>query len=201
MCRLLLVLFLVTVPFVVSGCATIASDNKTFVTIDTTPPKAHCSIKGDNYTQDITTPTTINIPAKAAPIDIVCLFDGYHQTSDRVDTKMDGWIFGNILAGGIVGVVIDAATGAGDKYPEKIAITLDKRTFASQNELNSWYDNRESDLRDRFNNDVQIALAGCKGDDKSSCEQKAKKLTARHEETLATVRKNRASSVIIASTP
>jgi hypothetical protein len=42
--------------------------------------------------------------------------DGYQDSSATVTSSTSGWVWGNLLAGGIVGGVVDFATGAAYKF-------------------------------------------------------------------------------------
>jgi hypothetical protein len=42
--------------------------------------------------------------------------DGYQDSSATVTSGTSGWVWGNLLAGGIVGGVVDFATGAAYKF-------------------------------------------------------------------------------------
>lgn len=59
---------------------------------------------------------------------------------------MDGWTAGNILFEGVIGVIVDASTKAGHKFPENVVVTLYRKTFTTQEELDAWYDIRWSGL-------------------------------------------------------
>ena len=44
--------------------------------------------------------------------------DGYQDSSATVTSGTSGWVWGNLLAGGIVGGVVDFATGAAYKFSD-----------------------------------------------------------------------------------
>ena len=39
-----------------------------------------------------------------------------------VSSSVDGWVFGNILLGGLIGIVVDPMTGAACKLPDHVSI-------------------------------------------------------------------------------
>ena len=150
-------------------------------------------MEGKNYKQVITTPANLTLPAKAAPIAISCNIDGYHTGIERIDTKMDGWTFGNILFGGVIGVIVDASTKAGHKYPENVVVTLYRKTFTTQEELDAWYDKQEKDINDKI--DSQISENKAKSDTETA-EKKNKKLEILREEQLGKVKNLRSASIV-----
>ena len=49
--------------------------------------------------------------------------EGYIPYDITLKRKLDGWIFGNILLGGVIGIVIDVATGSMYKLSSKDVTT------------------------------------------------------------------------------
>lgn len=103
-----------------SGCASIASKSKYDVTITSSPDQADVTIT-DNSGIDIyngKTPTTVDLSASAgffsgAKYTVKFHKDGYQDTTMSLNAEVDGWYFGNLLIGGVLGmVIIDPATGA-----------------------------------------------------------------------------------------
>jgi len=55
------------------------------------------------------TPTAYQPLAPNKPLRVVFTLDGYEQAEATVEPHISGWIFGNIIFGGLLGLVIDAA--------------------------------------------------------------------------------------------
>ena len=63
--------------------------------------------------------------------------DGYDETVTTLDSKINGWYFGNFVFGGLIGLlVIDPSTGAMWKLPESVQKEL------AQNEHTGLYNNK-----------------------------------------------------------
>lgn len=183
-----------------TGCASISSKKK-HTLIESTPEQAQCEVTGKNYKQRIATPATLDIPVNAAPVDVRCEKEGYFSVSERIDTKMDGMIVGNILMGGLIGLAIDAGTGAGQQYPEKLSLILDKNAFASEAERNEWYDKREKNINSSFDLEAQAINAGCRDEDRSMCERKVRSLNEIRTTKLQDLQRNREQATIIPPPP
>lgn len=97
---------------VLSACASIVSDNDTTTHLQTEPEVARCELRGKNLDRVVHTPHSVNLPASAAPITVARKADGYRTATAELDTSTDGWIFGNVLFGGVVGTAVDAVRGA-----------------------------------------------------------------------------------------
>ncbi len=105
---------------VITGCASIFSGGPKKVTINTTPPGAKVTI----YDKTGKLVTSQQSPA-VVPLDrstgyfsgqeyrIVIEKPGYKPTEVHVRATVNGWYFGNILFGGLIGmVIVDPLTGA-----------------------------------------------------------------------------------------
>ena len=117
-----------------AGCSTIANGNNqgvNFSTVDTSGTAidgAQCLITGGRdgaVNVSFTTPAEdVQVRRAKADIDVYCKKDGYQTASQSFDSKMEGTTAGNALAGGFVGLGVDAMTGAMFKYPENIILTM-----------------------------------------------------------------------------
>ena len=149
------------------ACASVVSDDKSTTYIETDPENARCELHGQDFKRVINTPNSISLPAEAAPITIACKAPGYATTTETLDTKIDGWIFGNILLGGGIGILIDLARGAGQKYPPRVTVILQPETFATISARDEWFDSRRTTIEKFW--EKQITAAGnCSGSSESS---------------------------------
>jgi hypothetical protein len=55
---------------------------------------------------------------------VTCAKPGFQTATIAQSPHFVGTTFGNIVAGGLVGVAVDAATGANYQYPDTIRIPL-----------------------------------------------------------------------------
>ena len=103
-----------------TGCATIVSKNRYDVTISSTPSDADITIT-DRRGREIyrgTTPATVPLKSSAGfftKADYLVGFEkpGYDRLVVPIRFKLDGWYFGNIVFGGLIGLlIVDPATGA-----------------------------------------------------------------------------------------
>ena len=55
--------------------------------------------------------------------------EGYEAYQTRLSTSLSGWMFGNILIGGLIGIAVDVTTGAwSDIEPDEINAVLTPKT-------------------------------------------------------------------------
>ena len=130
-----------------SSCASIVSKSKYPLTVSSTPSDAKITItdkKGVTIFSGVT-PATLKLSAGAgffskAHYEVTLEKDGYVSKTIPVNFKLDGWYFGNILFGGLIGwLIVDPATGAMYKIDtEFLNETLEKTNegvSAKANEL------------------------------------------------------------------
>ena len=103
-----------------SGCASIVSKSQWPVTINSNPSGANVAIKNKRAVevQKGTTPMTVTLSSSAgffnpAAYQFAFEKEGYYPASASLSASMNGWYIGNILFGGLIGIlIVDPATGA-----------------------------------------------------------------------------------------
>ncbi|MBL7252361.1 hypothetical protein [Alloalcanivorax marinus] len=117
-----------------SGCASIVSDSSYPVSIQSSPDRAEYVITDIHDGKRVaagTTPDTVTLRAKhgffsSARYQVSFEKEGYQGTISPLDANLDGWYFGNILIGGLLGIlIVDPATGAMWKLDDSLQVGLD----------------------------------------------------------------------------
>lgn len=110
----------------VSGCATIIEGTSQSVMITSDPAGASCNLdrQGLRLGQVSPTPGSVHIDKSKNDISVACNREGYQPAVVTQSPKFVGTTFGNIVAGGLIGVVVDASTGANYEYPNEIRVPL-----------------------------------------------------------------------------
>ena len=108
-----------------SGCATITKGSQQTVTIATDPAGAVCDLTRDAKPLAVVNPTPGSMPVEKASgsIAILCRKAGYKDVAGTLASEFQAWTFGNIILGGLIGIAVDAASGAMHEYPAKVTIT------------------------------------------------------------------------------
>ncbi|MGN0860943.1 MAG: hypothetical protein ACI4P3_03510 [Candidatus Spyradosoma sp.] len=123
-----------TLALAASGCASIVSERNYPVRIDSYPQGATFAVRNENF--DIvctgTTPKTVFLESdsgffKKAKYNIFFSLDGRENTTVDFNASIDPWYFGNILFGGLVGMlIVDPATGAMWELEKSVTVNLPK---------------------------------------------------------------------------
>jgi hypothetical protein len=70
------------------------------------------------------TPGSVTVDKSGRAIELSCTREGYEATAATVDATLQPMTAGNILVGGVIGVVVDASTGAMHRYPGSVSVPL-----------------------------------------------------------------------------
>ena len=108
-----------------SGCATIIKGTTQSISVNSEPAAgAACTLTSSEGTWYVTTPGSVTVHKTKNDITAVCKKDGYEVATQAIPSHFNGATFGNILAGGLIGVGVDAASGANYTYPAETMVTL-----------------------------------------------------------------------------
>jgi hypothetical protein len=110
-----------------SGCATVIKGETQTVTVASPPAVgARCALfTADQYYGDLLTPGAITIPRSRQDITVACTRRGFKDASATVSSDFNFVTLGNAVIGGLIGVTVDATTGANDSYPHEIEIPME----------------------------------------------------------------------------
>jgi len=135
-------LLLTGVILLFSSCASIVSKSNYPITINSTPTEANITVTNKKGLEIYkgNTPATMKLKASSGffskeHYQVKFEKNGYDTKVVPILFKLDGWYFGNILFGGVIGMlIIDPATGAMYKLEtEFLNETLTKSTASVEN--------------------------------------------------------------------
>lgn len=125
-----------------TSCASIIHGSKQSVNFSSTPPGAKIVIDGKDYGF---TPKPVELKRKGRlkgednskkEYDIKIELDGYYPYEIKITREMDGWFLGNLLFGGLIGIIIDASNGAMYKLtPNQVIAQMGKATAMNYKEI------------------------------------------------------------------
>ena len=181
-----------------SGCASIVEGTDQSVTIQTTPSGASCELKRDGQVIGVVNPTpgTVTVDKSKDDIAVICKKDGYQDASGAFSSGFQGMTFGNILFGGLIGVAVDAGSGAMHEYPASVTVPMAPSSFPNAMERDRFFDQRADGVR----KDAEAAIAkvrqGCKSSQQKTCDEAVGKIEAARDDQLADVEVERAQAVV-----
>lgn len=90
------------------GCASIINGSTQEIAFTSQPSQATITIDG---VERGTTPVSVEL-ARGERHTVVMSLEGYETEEIALEQRVNGWVWGNILVGGLIGLVVDASTGA-----------------------------------------------------------------------------------------
>ena len=123
-------LLLISLFLSVSGCASITgSKNQPLSVTATLEGKpvvgANCELLNDKGKWFVTTPGSVVILKSYQDLTVTCRKPETKKVgATTFQSGSEGSVWGNVLAGGIIGYAVDAGTGAGFSYPPTLNVPM-----------------------------------------------------------------------------
>ncbi|WP_411384411.1 hypothetical protein ACK3BK_12405 [Pseudomonas sp. L7] len=126
-----------------NGCASIIGDSKYPVTIASTPPEASFDIvnRSGQVIYNGVTPTVVTLQSgeryfRGETYTLRFKKEGYPDRQVELDSSVSGWYWGNLLLGGVIGMlIVDPITGAMYKLPERVSTDMGAKVSIAPNQL------------------------------------------------------------------
>lgn len=116
---------IIVIALVLAGCATITKGTTQVVAVDTPGvPGAACTITTQSGPQLVTTPGTVSLKKGSDPLPISCIKECYVNGQSIIPSNAEAMAAGNVIFGGFIGLGVDAATGAMNKYPDMVTVAM-----------------------------------------------------------------------------
>jgi len=178
-----------------TGCATVTTGSSQTITVETEPPGASCKMTRDKETIGVVNPTpgSVTIGKDKDEIDINCELSGYHTTTKNLDSSFQGMTLGNVILGGIIGIAIDAGSGAMNEYPASISIRLMPEAFPSAEKRDQYFDGQVREVNENTEKIAQGKRYNCTT---SSCKKRLEKLNTQRDAELADIESARSEARI-----
>jgi hypothetical protein len=120
---------------IVGGCASVTRGTTETISISSTPSGAEAEISGLEAPMICTTPCAV-VAKRNADISVSVRKEGYEpqviQLTKEIPAAGAAGFAGNVIAGGLIGMGVDAATGAAtDHKPNPLIVTLQPKGAAA----------------------------------------------------------------------
>ena len=124
--RVVIVVLQFSFIVIFSGCATILAGKTQMISVNSNPTAAACNLNRNGQVIGSVNPTpgAVVVEKTKHGISVMCKKEGYLDSTDYLESGIEGATFGNIILGGLIGWGIDSAVGADNKYPDFINANL-----------------------------------------------------------------------------
>ena len=134
-----------TFACLLGACSTITTGTTQPLTVETAKVSgAACTLtdtKGATWRVQ-ETPQTVEVTKGDGPMTITCTKSGYKEGKVVMQEVFAGATLGNVILGGGIGIIVDAASGAAQEYPDKVVIWMEPKSFSSKAVRQEWLDEK-----------------------------------------------------------
>lgn len=108
------------------ACATIMSGTSQSLAIDSSPEGADCKVSQNGLPvgEVTSTPGYVQVHKSGATLALSCSKAVYQPAQSYQTAGFNGWVVGNVVIGGVIGVVVDLASGALHSYDSSMTVAL-----------------------------------------------------------------------------
>ena len=107
------------------ACATLTKGTTQTLAVDTpNVPGALCTITTQSGPQQVTTPGTVTLQKGSNPLPISCTKECYSPGQSIIPSGTEAMAAGNVVLGGLIGLGVDAVSGAMNKYPDFVTVAM-----------------------------------------------------------------------------
>ena len=189
----------VSLPMLLSsGCATIVKGSSQTLTVDTKPPGATCVLdrKGEKIGAVNPTPGSLSVEKSSEAIAVSCNKDGFQESGATLTANFQPMTLGNILIGGVIGIIVDAASGAVAEYPPTVTLILVPSEFADAAARDEYF----AKLREALHAETELAKKKIAEQcPRGNCESEVDAADAAEKAQLADLEKKRQAAKLRAS--
>ncbi|QNJ99937.1 hypothetical protein [Dyella telluris] len=112
----------------VSACASIVGGRYQKVEVETRAANqsvhADCTLSNGESQVRVTTPGTATVHRSSHDLSVSCQKDGKQIAQQSYDSTIRGMVWGNLIFGGLIGIVVDFSDGASHHYPDKLSVPV-----------------------------------------------------------------------------
>ena len=139
-----------------TACATVTQGTTATIAVTSDPPGATCQIQREGSTIAVVNPTPGSVTIGRSTRDLAtrCERAGSQPAVVATPAGFQAMTLGNVLIGGVIGVAVDAASGAMGTYPGNIHVVM-----APDQALLSRRREEEEDRRRSVNADADVRIA------------------------------------------
>jgi hypothetical protein len=121
--------FAVVIMLALTACASVMEGGDQVVNIQTTGCEEYgsinCTVVNDDGSSVITAPASVSVEKDKDDMTVTCVSkDGLAKGTKIVESSYEAMNAGNLLLGGVIGIGVDAATGAMWKYPSSVIVPM-----------------------------------------------------------------------------
>lgn len=110
------------------GCASISTGTTQAISVNSDPTEADCTLTREGQLLGtVKTPGPVTVKRDSRTIHVVCAKEGYEDGKIILNSRYETASAGNMILGGVIGVIVDSSTGASNRYDTQVTVPLTPR--------------------------------------------------------------------------
>ena len=179
------------------GCSTLVEGDDQTVSVITDPPEARCElIRGGAPVAFVNpTPGSVVLEKSQDDVSVLCRKDGHFDGMATLSSSFRAMTFGNVVFGGIIGLAVDASSGAMHEYEASVTVVLPPKRFAGAAARDAFFDRQARRIETGAAAAVVKARKACQPDEQD-CDALAKAIEAERDARLRELADRKALAAI-----
>ena len=168
------------------GCSTIVEGSDQTVSVITEPAGASCELMREGQAIGFVNPTpgSIGLEKSSDNVAVRCRKEGHFDGGGVLASGFQDMTFGNILFGGLIGVAVDAASGAMHEYPPSVTVVLTPKRFSDTGEREAFFDRQAKRIESEAATAIVEARTICSTQSDRDCDKLVKAIEAERDARL-----------------
>ncbi len=190
--------FLCALGLSAGACATIVGGTTQEVLVQSEPSGAGCAIDRNGASIGVvaSTPGKVILSRSKETAIVSCSKDGYEKSQEALVSSFTGATLGNILVGGLVGVAVDAASGANNKYPERVTVVLTPASFPDAAARDAHFAGIRNRIESGADAEIKTINERCGGTGRELCNIEIQQIRAARDKALSALEQRRQAAKI-----
>lgn len=153
----------------------------------TDPPGATCQLQRNGETIAVVNPTpgTANISKSTRDIAVNCTRPGHLAAAAAMPPRFQPMMLGNILLGGVVGLVVDASSGAMSQYEPNVTLVLAPESFKDGPARESFFLSRIEEAQRNYGGRIDTVNQDCPPNNRAPCDGRVADLERERDAEVA----------------
>ncbi len=162
------------------------------------PPGASCTLSREGALLGTipATPGSMEVSKSRQDLTVACTRADHLPASRTVVAEAQAMTAGNILLGGVIGLAVDAATGAMTRYPNSVLLQLAPSRFATAAERDAFFAARAEEARRRHAERLATLTPQCGVIGPDACATNTRALEAERDAALAELERQRLGTTV-----
>ncbi|TWT10181.1 hypothetical protein [Reyranella sp. CPCC 100927] len=194
-----------TLSVLLASCATVAGGTSQDIVVETDPPGAACTVaRGTEGAigSVASTPGKLTVKRRKEALQVTCTRAGYDQTAEIVDSKLRGATIGNIiLLGGLLGVAVDAASGANNDYPDSVLVIMTPASFPTAAFRDEHFTKLANRIRETSAKEIKTIQDRCSSSQREMCQLDIQRIEETRDKAIAGVEQKRSAAKVAEAVP